>query len=321
MLTPPLQGRGLREIDLGQLRSPRTTIKPASQSHPHSPTSPFTHFAVADWSGAKGTRHPGIALAVCARGAEAPELVSPPERHWSRSAIADWVIGRARAGERVLIGFDFSFAPPWRAAGYLPGRDTPADAPGFWAWLDARAADEEDLGAARWMEGDGRAHFYFGAADGDKARFMVARACEDRLRATGGSKPSTVFDAIGAAQVAKASFAGMRLLHRLRAAGVPVWPFDPVPDTGPLVVEIYTSLAARAAGRATRQLKLRSNADLNAALEAVGSRPFGGPANEHEADATLTAAWLRQASGDSTLWRAPVQDPRSTHEGWTFGVA
>ena len=293
-------------------------MKPIS-AHPHSPTPSFTRFAVADWSGAKGARHPGIALALCAAGSEAPTLVIPPQRHWSRSAVADWVIARAEAGERVLIGFDFSFAPPWRAAGYLPGRDTPAHAPGFWAWLDARA-DEEDLGAARWMEGDGRAHFYFGAADGDKARFMVARACEDRLRATGGSKASTVFDAIGAAQVAKASFAGMRLLHRVRSAGLPVWPFDPVPDGGPLVVEIYTSLAARMAGRATRKLKLRSAADLNQALDVVGSRPFRAPADEHQADAILTAAWLRRAATDPALWRAPRRDPRSAREGWTFGV-
>ncbi len=295
-------------------------MKPASQSHPHSPATPFTHFAVADWSGARGARHPGIALAVCSIGSDAPALVPPPERHWSRTAIADRVIALKKADERTLIGFDFSFAPPWRAAGYLPGHATARDAPGFWAWLDGQASAEADLGAAGWMEGAGRAHFYFGAADGPKARYMVARACEERLRATGGSKPSTVFDAIGAAQVAKASFAGMRLLHRVRGAGVPVWPFDPLPNAGPLVVEIYTSLAARAAGRGTRRLKLRSIGDLDAALEAVGSRPHGRAANEHEADAILTAAWLRQASGDPTLWSAPGHDPRSTREGWTFGV-
>ena len=35
----------------------------------------FTRFAVADWSGAKGSRHPGIAIAECGIGEAAPALV------------------------------------------------------------------------------------------------------------------------------------------------------------------------------------------------------------------------------------------------------
>ncbi len=280
----------------------------------------FDRFAVADWSGAKGSRHRGIALATCARGDGAPALVDPPDRWWSRTAVADWVLERPAAGERWLVGFDFSFAPPWRAAGYLPGLDAPDRPHAFWRWLDRRAAAEPDGGAGAWMAGPARRHFYFGAADGEKARFLVSRACEARLRASGGTKPSTVFDAIGAAQVAKASFAGMRTLHRLSQAGMAIWPFDPVPATGPLLVEIYSSLAARAAGRPTGGLKLRRLDDLNDALAAVGSARVAGPVDEHQADALLTAAWLRRAADDRAPWRAPALDPRSAREGWTFGV-
>lgn len=280
----------------------------------------FAHFAAIDWSGAKGGRHAGIALAVCGRGAEAPTLLSPPERHWSRTAIAQWAEAEACAGRRTLIGFDFSFAPPWRAAGYLPGTDTPATAKAFWRWLDERASDE-DLGASAWMEGPGRRHFYLGAADGPKADYMVFRACEARLRAAGGHKPSTVFDAIGAAQVAKASFAGMRLLHRLSLAGVPIWPFDPVPDAGPLVVEIYSSIAATAAGRPKGRAKLRSTADLDNALATLDSRPSSCRVDEHQADAILVSAWLRAVCNDVGLSGAPALSPLAAREGWTFGVA
>ena len=38
------------------------------------------------------------------------------------------------------------------------------------------------------------------------------------------------------------------VLHRLRGR-IGLWPFDPVPEDGPLFVEIYTALAAREAGR------------------------------------------------------------------------
>ena len=284
------------------------------------PAAAFTRFAVADWSGAKGERHPGIALGVCDAGHAAPTLVPPPGRHWSRQAVGDWVLAERAAGCRTLIGFDFSFAPPLRAAGYLPGTDAPATPRAFWRWVDGQAAQEPDLGAGGWMAGAGRRHFYFGVGDGTKADYLVWRACERRLRDAGGHKPSTVFDAIGAAQVAKASFAGMRLLHRLSEAGVPVWPFDPVPDAGPLVVEIYTSIAATAAGRLKGRAKLRSSAELDGALARLGSGRHDSAATEHEADALLTAAWLRRSAADPALWAAPAAEPLAVREGWTFGI-
>src|SRR3546814_363129 len=107
---------------------------------------------------------------------------------------------------------------------YLPGDVTAADAKSFWAYVD-RVCDDEDLGAASFLETHHRRHFYFGAADGTKADFLHHRICEHAFNATGGGKASTIYDAIGAAQVAKASFAGMRLLHRL-AGHIPIWPFD-----------------------------------------------------------------------------------------------
>ena len=53
----------------------------------------FTRFAAIDWSGAKGTRHPGIAVALCEAGDAAPRLVPPPSRAWSRHEVLDWVRG------------------------------------------------------------------------------------------------------------------------------------------------------------------------------------------------------------------------------------
>jgi hypothetical protein len=46
----------------------------------------FTRFAAIDWSGAKGNRHRGIALAVCEAGDVAPALVDPPGGVCSRTA-------------------------------------------------------------------------------------------------------------------------------------------------------------------------------------------------------------------------------------------
>ena len=222
----------------------------------------------------------------------------------------------------MLVGFDFSFSAPFVARGaHLPGETTADDARALWAYVDTHSSDP-DLGAASFLEARRGRHFYLGAADGAKADFLHWRICEQL--AGGGHKPSTVYDAIGASQVAKASFAGMRLLHRL-ADQIAVWPFDPVPHQGALIVEIYTAIAARAAGLRKGRSKLRTIEALDAALTApaIGSDPHRGtaPLSDHATDAILTAAWLRATTGDAALWHPPAMtDAVARTEGWTFGV-
>ncbi len=278
----------------------------------------FERFVAVDWSGAKGVRHKGIAVAVC-EAEDAPYLVDAPGGVWSRTGVADWLIEAAKE-KPALFGFDFSFAPPFVArGGYLPGDAVPESGPDFWAYVE-RICDDADLGAASLLESAHRRHFYFGKADGVKADFMHNRICEAHYNAGGGGKPSTVY-AIGAAQVAKASFAGMRMLHRVRPH-VKVWPFDPLPEHGSLVVEIYTSIAARAAGRPKGRTKMRDLASLNEALAVLGCASYVGPGpDDHGADALLTAAWMRGAAERAELWVPPPLDMRTAAtEGWTFGV-
>lgn len=282
----------------------------------------FTRFAAIDWSGARGARHPGIALAVCGTGDDAPVLVAPPglgdRGAWSRTAILHWL--RAQADDALLVGFDFSFSAPFMERGaHLPGETDTTSARALWAYVDTRS-DDADLGAATFLEARRGRHFYLGAADGAKADFLHWRVCE---RTDAGTKPSTVYDAIGAAQVAKASFAGMRLLHRLDRR-IPVWPFDPAPATGACVVEIYTAIAARAAGMRKGRSKLRDAVALDRALAAMGSAAHVPLARytDHATDAILTAAWLRRHARRADFWHPPgLTPPIARTEGWTFGVA
>ena len=279
----------------------------------------FSRFACVDWSGAKGSRHAGIALAVCEQGNAAPVLVAPPEKFWSRQAIADWLLAQ---DDDLLIGFDFSFAPPIVERGsYLPGDATPENAREFWSYVDS-ICDDEDLGAASFLEQHHRRHFYLGAADGRKADFMHWRRC-DALSIMGDSgKTSCVFDAIGASQVAKASFAGMRMLN-LVGQHIPVWPIDPFPAQGPLIIEIYTSIAARASGVRKGRSKLRNAEVLDGALAAFGTEPHISldRYTDHATDAIITAAWLRHVAKEKALWTPATLTPQiSATEGWTFGV-
>jgi hypothetical protein len=278
----------------------------------------FTRFAAIDWSGAKGRRHKGIAIAVAEAGDPAPVLVRSG-LVWSRTDVLDWLL-EAAAKAPTLFGFDFSFAPPIAERGeYLPGEAAPADAKSFWAYVD-RVAPDEDLGAASFLETAHRRHFYFGAADGVKKDFLHHRVCEHAFNAMGGGKASTLYDAIGAAQVAKASFAGMRLLHRLDGR-VPVWPMEALPADGSLVVEIYTRVFIRLAGLSGR--KVRSRAQLDLALAALGSRPAAleREPNDHETDVLIAAAGLRAIARDPLYWHPAALTPALARtEGWTFGV-
>ncbi|WP_194744910.1 hypothetical protein [Thermaurantiacus tibetensis] len=276
----------------------------------------FARFVAVDWSGARGARHRGIAVAVAEAGNGPPRLVPPPHRSgWARAEVADWLLGLPGP---ALAGFDFSFAPPFLDRGaYLSGLATPDTAPGFWAFVERHCEGDPDLGAHGFMEGVARPHFWMGAADGEKRAFLRWRRCEAAFNAGGGGKAATVFDCVGAAQVARASFAGMRLLHRLRGPYA-VWPFDP---PGPrTVVEIYTRAMLRHAGG--RGLKLRDAPALAAALAAFGSEVPEGSFSDHETDALVAAAALRHLAGEARWWSPPGLAPDiAATEGWTFGVS
>ena len=148
------------------------------------------------------------------------------------------------------------------------------------------------------------------------------RIVEQYQRATKQAASVSNFNLVGAAQVGKASLAGMRLLHRL-SDRIPLWPLDPVPARGPLLVEIYTSLAARAAGLPPGRSKIRDGAALDAALAVLGSPPAGliGPVSDHASDALLTAAWLRTIASEAAPWSPPpLTEALARTEGWTFGI-
>jgi hypothetical protein len=114
----------------------------------------------------------------------------------------------------------------------------------------------------------------------------------------------------------------MRVLHRLEGA-IPVWPFDPLPARGSVLVEIYTTIAAIDAGRTASRSKMRSYEELNLALTALNSPAVRGegPLDDHSADALLAAAWLRVAASRLQLWAPPGMNDRIARtEGWTFGA-
>ena len=284
----------------------------------------FQHFAAIDWSGAAGERHHGIALAICSQGEAAPKLVRPGHR-WSRGEVLDWL--ENELPDDTLVGIDMSMSFAFDdVEAYFPGwSDSPTGARALWALVETVCAAEPHLGATKFADHPHTApHFRRhggreGAAfGGGQGRFRQT----EHAQARAGCRPYSNFNLVGAAQVGKGSLAGMRLLHRLQGRHA-IWPFDPLPERGSVLVEIYTTLAAIAAGRNAARSKIRGYVALNEALTALGSRPVRGDGalSDHAADALISAAWLRSIAHDPSWWNPPLLTPEiATREGWTFGA-
>jgi hypothetical protein len=286
----------------------------------------FERFAAIDWSGAKGKRHKGIAVAVCGLGEDAPALVAR-DRQWSREDVLDWVIATA-PGAPTLYGFDLSGSLAFSDAGaYFPGWErSPADARALWSLVEEICAGEPDLSASFFVDHP-EASRHFRRHGGRCGDLFVAGAGRMRLIETESKRqslcnPVSNFNLVGPAQVGKSSLTGMRLLRRLDRV-LPIWPFDPLPAQGSVVVEIYTSIAAAAAGLPRGRSKIRDPEALDLALAALGSRPHTPIAryDDHATDAIVSAAWLRTVADRPDYWSpALMSDDIARTEGWTFGV-
>ena len=284
----------------------------------------FDYYAAVDWSGAVGPVQRGIAVAICARDGGTPDLIARPGG-WSRTAVLHWL--REEMPDGTLVGLDLGLSLPFADRdAFFPGWDeSPADARALWALVDRISSDDPHLAASSFVDHPHASRHFrrHGGREGDqygggRGRLRTSEV-EQRNQ---GLNPYSNLNLVGAAQVGKSSLTGMRVMHRL-AGKLPIWPFDPAPAHGSLIVEIYTSLAAIAAGRAKGRTKMTSIEALNSALETIGSAPVteGGAIDDHSADALLTAAWLRAYAPRPELWSPARLTPDiAKTEGWTFGI-
>jgi hypothetical protein len=286
----------------------------------------FSRFACVDWSGALGEFPPGLALAEI--GVEgAPKLIGGNQR-WSRQAVLNWLLDLAQRNEDVVIGLDLSLGFPFadKASFFPQWSDSPADARSLWSLIDNLCSADPHLAAPTFLSHpEARRHFRHAKGDvGDlfEGGLGRLRAVEHHQRATKQANSWSCFNLVGAGQVGKSSLTGMRMMHRL-GGRISVWPFNSIPDNGPMIIEIYTSMAARAAGLPANRSKVRDRAALVATLDALGSPAPSRLAryDDHATDALITAAWMRNAVSNPALWQPSLLTREIAQtEGWTFGV-
>jgi len=285
----------------------------------------FANFACIDWSGEAVAKPKGLAVAYAGTGSSAPLLLRP-QGGWSREGVLEWLKRLTASKTDIVVGLDLSPALPFVDCGsYFPGwDDSPPSAPELWDLVESLSKDDPHLSARSFLsDATIRRHFRQLRDCGDlfpggAGRMRVCEAGQKNM----GLSPTSCFNLVGASQVGKSSLTGMRVLTRLRNE-IPIWPFDPVPERGPLIVEIYTTIAAMAAGRSKSRVKIRDAAGLDSALGALQSEPHRRLPNydDHSTDAIITAAWLRVSTRDERLWNPPGLTPEiAKTEGWTFGV-
>lgn len=293
----------------------------------------FSHFLAIDWSGAKGERQKGIALALAGASGGPPTLIDHG-KPWSREDVLRFL--RDSLPEDTIVGMDLGIALPFTdAEAYFPEWDrSPPNARTLWALIDEICAEDPHLECSSFLTHPEAARYFRHSKEhtGDRFHLPTAQSREGRFRKAEeaqrcrGVRPVSNFNLVGAAQVGKSSLTGMRMLHQLRDH-VSVWPIDPLPEAGSVLVEIYTSIAARASraegGSGGSKTKLRSFDELNAALVRLGSPPVTGfgPIDDHSSDALVTAAWLRRVSHDQAYWNPAGLTPEIARtEGWTLGA-
>lgn len=295
----------------------------------------WDHFVAIDWSGARGERHKGIAIAIAAREGGPPVLVEPPRRGFSRTEVL--AILRDELPANSLVGLDLGISLPFNDCGaFFPGWDrSPKSAKRLWALVEEICADDPHLGVQSFVEhpelrryfrhgkGDEGDRFILADAIGQQGRFREAEIAQRGQKC----RPVSNFNLVGAAQVGKSTLSGMRLLHHLRGH-LPVWPLDPVPPRrrakgGSMVVEIYTGLASKETAALGGRTKLLTYADLNSALLALDCPPVDadGGVDDHSSDALLTSAWMRKVAPEPERWSPRCLTAQIAYtEGWTFGA-
>ncbi len=292
------------------------------KNNPH-----FTHFIGIDWSGAKGSRHKGLVVAICEAGNKTPSLVAPVSGHasWSRQELADWIKGGCglECESKALIGIDAAFSIPFMDAGaYFPESEfVRTTAQDLWREIAETSQYEVDLFAGDFINRFAQHFQQVGGMKGKQYKRRM-RHTETICIETGAGPCESIFNLVGASQVGKSALSTMNMLQQLRSnEDIIIWPFA-APDTGSLcLVEIYAALFAKLGGH---KGKMKDSDTLNRVLQNLGSKPYLEklPRKADDVtDALVTAGGLRKIANERKYWKPKeLSSMVRRTEGWIFGI-
>lgn len=256
----------------------------------------FECYVGIDYSGAETPESRLASLQVYAARDPLPERVSTPAApvdkywKWTRREIAEWLIEKARSGERFIAGIDHGFSFPASYFTRYAVRTWPEFLEDFVDhWPTHRSHTYVD--------------FIREADEGPPDRTGSSTELRLTERWTSSAKSVFQFDVQGS--VAKSTHAGIPWLLRMRrevGERLHFWPFDgwDVPEDKSVIAEVYPSLFRNRYPRADRTVD--------------------------QQDAYATARWLSEMDRRGALSRyfAPPLTPDELgiagREGWILGV-
>jgi len=288
-------------------------------------TKTFTHFVGIDWSGAKGSRHPGIAVAVCGEGNAAPNLIGPPSGRvvWSRQECVDWIAGGCGLpnGAQGLVGMDSAFSMPFMDKGfYLNDELSAQHALELWQEVESICQHDTDLYGGAFVEAYQDHYLQTGTRGAHYQRRM--RVTETCAVDSGAGPCESVFHLIGPSQVGLAGLSTVRMLAQISVnSSIAVWPYDEGATASIVLAEIYAAAFAALGGH---RGKVRDRTSLNKILSSLDSKPFrkrNVTLTDHVCDALVTSAALRLISGDRKYWHPDALSTKVREtEGWVLGI-
>jgi hypothetical protein len=287
---------------------------------------PFTHFVGIDWSGAKGMRHKGLAVAICRAGQRAPAVVKPPsgQRYWSRVECGEWLGSGCglEQGTRVLVGVDAAFGMPFVDEGsYFPDHNLCENAPDLWREIASMCQHAEDYFGGPFIQAFSEHYQQQGGRKGQCYSWRL-RLAESICRDQKIGPCESVFNLVGAAQVGKSALSTMIMLdHLSKVPNISIWPFFDSTNSAVCMVEIYAAIFSQMGGH---KGKIRDGVVLNNVLKNLGSEGYAGTLPnrmDDMTDALITSAGLRRIASDGKYWNPQGLSTmvRAT-EGWVFGI-
>lgn len=283
----------------------------------------FTHYIGIDWSGAKGKRHKGLAVACCDDAGQVT-IVEPQmqEKHWSRMELAAWINQGCDlpVNSSSLIGIDSAYSLPFMDQGaYFPELQL-KKATDVWHHIEDICPLDPDYYAGGFVDTyNDYLHLPFiGKGRKYQRRMRVAeRLCIERSM----GPCESVYHLIGPSQVGMSAFSVMRMLAWFMSLGhINIWPFHMRNENTNTLVEIYAALFAQLGGH---KGKVRSRDQLDMILTNLNAS-FNSDIdekNDHLMDAIITAAGLRFIASDPKYWKPIDMSAKvASSEGWIFGV-
>ena len=294
----------------------------------------FDYFVGIDWSGAKGSIHKGIAIALSSNSSDNIEIVKPRTKYWSRQGVLDYLIDLASSNV-ILVGIDFAFSYPFTDKKiFFPNLNvkSPQSSEELWKLIDFINQDQEDLyGGAIWKD---KKFGEFYNSPIKRGKFYESRRRLTEIFAKKIRSPSPTFNCVGPAGVGTGSLAGMRLINKIKTTFKKkshIWPFDPyknLESSQIVLAEIFPSYYFHFAGESSIKKKGREELLLLKTLDfynqKFSSKLSIGNNDNDDMDAIVSCAALKYFVKNQIGLTNPFGEKyiieASSIEGWILGV-